>query len=523
MKISTEAKVGAFVVAVSLALAFIILTFGDIPLFRKPSRTYMAVFDNVAGLSVGAEVRVAGVKAGKVREIKVKDGKVEVFFEVLKDIPIYKDASVEIGTLGLMGDKYLSVIPGSPQAGELQEGGKVDKVHGYADTDLLIKEMTNASEALRITVENLQMIMTENRESIRLAIQNIALLSENLNLMVVENRENLRASIKNLNLLLTSLNRTLPQTIASIEKLTKDLDSIAVENKEDVRVIVTNLKQISSDLKTTLPELTYNLNEMSKNLNTILVENREGVKEATSNLSQALASLKESSEKLNLILGRIEKGEGTLGKLVKDEELYQNISKLTKTLSKTGDVAERTNLYVGFRGEVYKEGDSKGILTLRLQPDNEKYYLLEVVGDSRGRFTREEYNATVVIKKEFKPELTLQYARIFPVFGDKQLVIRGGLKESTGGIGVDLVYNDRLTFTSDLWDFGRRDYKNIHKDLKANLQVSAEYKVKGPLYIRAGGDDLLNSKLRGPFIGIGLLFTDNDLKYLLGGIRAPLP
>lgn len=163
------------------------------------------------------------------------------------------------------------------------------------------------------------------------------------------------------------------------------------------------------------------------------------------------------------------------------------------------------------------------MISVTLQPDNSKYYLLEIVGDSRGRVYREEIlpNQTIV-KKEFKPEFTLQYARIFPLFEDKYVVLRGGLKESTGGIGADLIYSNKVTFTSDLWDFGRRD-RPQDKNLKPNFQVGVNYKVSGPLFVRFGGDDLLNPKLRGAFGGIGLLFTDNDLKYLLGALKIPLP
>ena len=55
-----------------------------------------------------------------------------------------------------------------------------------------------------------------------------------------------------------------------------------------------------------------------------------------------------------------------------------------KVFGKAGEVADKTNLNIGFRGELYSGGDSTGILTVKLQPDNEKYYLLEIVGDSRG-------------------------------------------------------------------------------------------------------------------------------------------
>ncbi|MFN3870811.1 MAG: MCE family protein, partial [Aquificaceae bacterium] len=394
---------------------------------------------------------------------------------------------------------------------------------GYADMDRLVKEMTSASETLRLMVENFQLILSENREDIRRVIQNLEALSYNLNLIAMENREALRGAISNINLLAYNLNRTLPQTIENIDRLAKTLDGIASENRQDIRDVVANLRQLSGDLKTTLPELTTNLNQLSKNLNLLVRENREDIKTSLSNLAELSRSLKESSERLNSILATIDRGEGTLGKLVKDEELYRNVLSGVKTFSKVGEVAEKTNLYIGFRGELYRGGDSKGILSIKLQPDGEKYYLLEIVGDSRGRVYKEEILPNqFIVKKEFKPEITVQYARIFPFVGDNELVLRGGLKESTGGVGADLILSERLMITSDLWDFGRRD-RPQDKDLKPNLQVAVNYKVRGPLYVRVGGDDLLNSRLRGAFGGVGLMFTDNDLKYLLGGIKLPLP
>ncbi|MFN4319827.1 MAG: MlaD family protein [Aquificaceae bacterium] len=523
MKLSNEAKVGFLVLLFSLGFAFLILTFGEVPLFKPAVNSYKVYFDNVAGLSVGAEVRVAGIKSGKVRSISLKEGKVEVVFELDKQITLYKDAQAEIGTLGLMGDKYLNVYPGSPQAGILEDGGVITKTLGYADTDKLIKQITDASESMKLMVETFQLILSENREDIRNVIQNLEVLSHNLNLIVMENREALRSTINNINVLAYNLNRTLPQAIQSIERLANTLDSIAAENRQDVREVVANLKQLSGDLRATLPELTTNLNQLSKNLNLMISENREDIRTSVSNLAELSRSLKESSERLSSILATIDRGEGTLGKLVKDEELYRNVVSGVKAFSKAGEVADKTNLNIGFRGELYRGGDSKGILTVKLQPDNEKYYLLEIVGDSRGRVYKEELLPNqFIVKKEFKPEVTVQYARIFPLIGGSEIVLRGGLKESTGGIGADLVLSERLTITSDLWDFGRKD-RPQDRDLKPNLQVGATYKVRGPLYVRFGGDDLLNSRLRGAFGGVGLMFTDNDLKYLLGGLRLPLP
>ncbi|SHK41710.1 MlaD family protein [Thermocrinis minervae] len=514
MKLTNEVKVGVFVVVVALGFAFLILTFGEVPFLKPSGRVYKVIFDEVGGLSKGAEVRVAGIRSGKVKDIRLKDGKVEVVFELDKDITLYKDATAQIGTLGLMGDKYLSITPGTPSAGTLEEGGYIKNTLGYADTDRLVKEMTNASEAIKLLAQNFQLILTENREDIRAIAQNLAVLTDNLNRITMENRENLRQAIANLNILLASLNRTLPTAIESVERLSENLNAIATENRQDIKVAISNLRALSQDLKETLPELSRNLNDLSRNLNLIATENRENIKETTQNIAQL-------TKRLDYIAQKLERGEGTLGKLITDDELYRNIASATRTFSKAGEVADKTNLYVGFRGELYKAGDTKGILTLKLQPDERKYYLLEIVGNSRGRVYKEEILPNqYVVKKEFKPQITLQYAVLFPVFGDKKLVVRAGLKESTGGVGLDFVYSNRVTFFSDLWNSGRKD-RPQDKDLKPSLQVGVEYKVKGPVYVRVGGDDLLNSKLRGAFGGVGLLFTDNDLKYLLGGLRLP--
>ncbi|MCS7285513.1 MAG: MlaD family protein, partial [Hydrogenobacter thermophilus] len=92
MKFSNEAKVGFLVLLFSLGFAFLIITFGEVPFLKPGVKTYRVYFDNVAGLSEGAEVRVAGIKSGKVKSVSLKDGKVEVVFELDKDILLYRDA-----------------------------------------------------------------------------------------------------------------------------------------------------------------------------------------------------------------------------------------------------------------------------------------------------------------------------------------------------------------------------------------------------------------------------------------------
>ncbi len=510
MKFSTELKLGVFVVLVALASAFLIVTFGEIPLFKEETKTYLTYFKNVAGLSKGAEVRVAGVRAGKVKEVSINKGKVEVLFEINKSVKIYKDATAYIGTLGLMGDKYLGINPGNPENGELQSGSIVQSEEVVSDTDKLIAELSKTAEEFKKVAQNLNIILEENRLTLRQTLINLNTLVTTLNEITLQNKENINKTLENLRVLTSSL-----------ETLIDNVNSVVVQNKDNLQSISRDLALILKSIKDDLPTLIANLKELSANLNSIVKSNKSDISKTLIALRKGTENLSRASKKLDLILARLQRGEGTLGKLLTDESLYKNLNKGVKTLGKAGEVVEKTHLYIGMRGELYGEGDSKGILTVKLVPDSKKYYLLEIVGDSRGRVYREEYlDGRELIKKEFKPEFTLQYARNFEVFG-YTLTLRGGLKESTGGVGADLHLDKNKYVFMDIWDFGRKD-RPQDNNLKPNLQIGLNWHITRNFFIRVGGDDLLNSSLRGAFGGVGLLFRDDDLKYLLGGIGLPI-
>ncbi len=523
MNITTEIKLGAFVIVTSLAFAFLILTFGEVPIFKPKTKEYVVYFKDVGGLSVGAEVRVSGIRVGKVRDLILEANRVKVIFSVEERVKLFKNASATIGTLGLMGDKYLAIDPGDPGSGVLREGNTIRTAEGVADTDKLIRELTKTTESFRQVATSLNMILEENRKNLRETVKNLNTVILTLKNILEENQENLKLMIDQLAQLSENLNRTLPEAIASIDRLADELEGIASENRENIRTLVSNLRSISEDLREDLPYLVENLNDLSQNLNTVVEENRKDLRRIVRNLSETTEKLKTSSQKLDSILERIESGKGTVGKLITDEELYESVTKGARFFGEAGDVIIKTKTYVGFGGEIYSGGDSKGYMSLRIEPDPKTYYLAEIVGDSRGRvYTEEIVGREEIVKKEFKPEFTLQIAKKFPIDGERYFTIRAGLKESTGGIGFDLLLSKRWKIYSDLWDTGRKDRPN-EENLNPNLQIGIQFRIKGPLYTRFGGDDLLNEKLRGAFLGAGLEFSEEYLKYLLGGMGLPFP
>ncbi|MBN2453161.1 MAG: MCE family protein [Candidatus Omnitrophica bacterium] len=125
-----ELKVGTFIL-VGIAIGFLIIfSIGDINL-SKAGYTITVKFDFASGLSAASPVRLAGVKVGRVDCVKVvysdedKKTHAEVRTWIESDAKVEEDASVTINTLGLLGEKYLEIIPGTPGAPILKDGATI--------------------------------------------------------------------------------------------------------------------------------------------------------------------------------------------------------------------------------------------------------------------------------------------------------------------------------------------------------------------------------------------------------------
>src|SRR5687767_13840539 len=99
-------------------LGYFVLRIEDINLNRsRTTREVKAVFDDVAGLDDESAVRIAGVRKGHVTDIKVQpDGRAVVTMTVDDDVPLHANAVAKVANLGLLGEKYIELDPGTPQA-----------------------------------------------------------------------------------------------------------------------------------------------------------------------------------------------------------------------------------------------------------------------------------------------------------------------------------------------------------------------------------------------------------------------
>src|SRR5262252_3188551 len=123
---SLEAKVGSFVLAGFLLLGWAIFLLGDVSIERR--YPIYVEFTDVAGLPDKAAVKLNGVEVGKVKEIRLRDGGVEVEVRVKHGTTIYKDSKFKVASTSVIGSKYLEITQGHPSSGIIREGDSVKGV-----------------------------------------------------------------------------------------------------------------------------------------------------------------------------------------------------------------------------------------------------------------------------------------------------------------------------------------------------------------------------------------------------------
>lgn len=132
-----ELGVGIFLLIGLACLAYISIELGDVKLFGGKDYTVHARFSNVAGLREKTSVTMAGVRIGEVRQIRLADGQAMVTLAIKGDVQLEEDVIASIKTMGIIGDKYISVAPGASDT-YIQPGGTIRETQPPIDIENLI-------------------------------------------------------------------------------------------------------------------------------------------------------------------------------------------------------------------------------------------------------------------------------------------------------------------------------------------------------------------------------------------------
>ena len=308
-------------------LAAFVLVMGGLS-FEKTYTVYVD-FDNPGGLQTGAPVRVAGVKCGKVSELQFMGGKVDpktnrrtlvrakIAIEQRVKDSIHDDADFYVTTQGVLGEQFLAIDPGSPQKGVLPENAIVKGI----DPPRLDLFLAKAYELLDTTMAGIR----NNRELISDIATNTAGLLKGLNTVLTDNRERINRIVQNMEALsaeantLTAHARTnkvdnpkIARTIDNIDKLTTDIQRDSGPMIKDAREAVANLNRASK---------VVGGEEEHKKL-------RQTIDEVAQLASRANATAADAQT----IVQHIKKGNGTVGALVMDEAIYDDVQEMVRDL-----------------------------------------------------------------------------------------------------------------------------------------------------------------------------------------------
>lgn len=481
---STELKVGAFSLVILTLLTYMTFKVGGFEWVKKKGYILYAEFKNIGGLDEKTRIKIAGVDAGTIEKIQLKDGRASLIIRINRDVVIYSDASVGIKATGLLGDKYLEIKTGLTKP-ELKDGDTIKNVQEVVDIDDLVRNLSGVSSNISTLAAALSESLgtPEAKKALKESILNIKDITAGLKETIAINDQKMRTTLDNINNLIASVN------------------DLVEKNKEPLTATVSNIKDFSASLKTDGPELVANLNKAAKELKEMVEENRPVIKNAAKSIDN--------------ISKTIAQGEGTIGKLVKDDRLYESINKAAEGVNKSISAVDRFRTFITFQTDyLTKPKDAKGYFYVTLQPKPDKYYILGIVSDPVGRVTTTTTTTNGVTVKEEKVEqrleFTAQFAKRF-----KDAALRVGLTESTFGGGADyFLFNDKAKVSVDVWDFS-----NDEEGAKSpHAKVGVDYFIFKNVFLSAGADNIFNKKQRGAYVGAGLKFEDEDVKYLLGTV-----
>lgn len=289
-------RVGIVSMAAILILCYLVFIIGDLR-FTEYGYRFVISFHTVNGLTQGSSVSMAGVKIGKVEKIQIIDDQVRVHVYIREKIPIRRQSTFTIGTSGLMGEKFVEIIPTRDQSSPYV---KPDKLVAGTDPTRMEELFEQGSELLKklqgLTSTAKDLVGDpELKQSTRNIFKNAELASKNMNGVIESVREKAESIVGNLDQVLAKVGETIDQNredlrqiVANMKDFTRRISEISEENKGGIKEIVTNMQEVSEKLDKMIEELNKD-QVMTNNLkNTI-----ESLKRASDNAKEITREVKE--------------------------------------------------------------------------------------------------------------------------------------------------------------------------------------------------------------------------------------
>lgn len=389
-----EIKIGVFVFIALLIMAVFIFIVGDLStLFRKKGYPLFVRFDSVAGLEKKTVVRIAGIRVGYVRDIRLKGTQAEVELSIDPNVKVKKGARATLAALGLLGEKYIEILPGAEDVYS-QPGDSIQGVTA-ASFDQLGSMLLDVGDEIKRIGESLQSLIGEGE---------------------TQNR--------------------FKETLGNLSSFTADLKDFMGRNRQSLDQNMRRTTDVIAKIDRRVDDVSLNLDELITALRDTVEENRGSVKGNLDNIRELVTKVEESLELLNESLEKINRGDGSLGKLIHQTDLYDKAEEAVGNVQRTVRPLTSLRMSIGLRADYYGESDLvKNSLSLSVWPTADQFLLSQIVHDPwENRFT-------------YSLQGGLRWGPFSP---------RAGILESSFGAAVDYyALDDHLVLSLEGFDFNR--------------------------------------------------------------------
>jgi len=345
-----EFKVGLMAIVGIILLSALLITSSDWR-FTGRGRKVTIYFDSVSGLLKNAPIHMHGVEVGRVATVKLKDYRVEVIAQIRQEEPIKAGYQIRIDIIGIVGEKYIEIINGSPEnpaadENNLQGITPISVGHILASADEIIQETlgtidsvqsfvnTNEKTIHDVAVE-LKDFIVQARGILRKTVDNVDVLLAKVNKLTGAVGEDVEQTMTSLQTFAEGLNADRERISSLAEDIANDLDQLIAHTTPIIEESAGNFRETSEDLRVSMKNVSQHIDDLNRSLSQLIAQFSDITTSSDQKLQDGLNEFGESAAALNEIVKRIdnvvadiEGGRGTVGKLITDDESYRKLNEM---------------------------------------------------------------------------------------------------------------------------------------------------------------------------------------------------
>lgn len=459
-----ELKVGFLTLMAIASLAIVTLKITSNNATFGKFVEYRTILQDATGIYENSSIKVAGIVAGRIKKVELNGSQALIRFEVLEQIKVSQTSRLRIKSVGFLGDKFIDIHLGNPEDARLPAGSMIEAQNGAGfeqigkDASEILKDVKVIAKVIRESLHT-----KENKSVLKEIFKDVAQFSKNAN------------------------------------DISKSIKSMVGDNQSKINKTLANLEKISSQLQF----------ETDRYQDGSFMNDLDRVGPILEKVDIAVADLKE-------IVKDVKSGKGTVGKLLRDDEVVDQVSQTLAGVNKIVNRVNRfkTNIEI-YTGQNNIDG-SKTEVSIDLMPSPERFFRFGITTGDGVTLNKDTIETTTVdngtprveeVNKKDKSayRFSLQIGRNI-----NDLTLRAGLIETKGGLGIDYHFNT-LGLTTSLEAF---DYR---KDIGTNLKFSTQMRLWNVLFAKAAAEDLGRSPKNHVYtFSLGLKFSDEDISSLLG-------